>query len=307
MAANIQDLHPDILTCALRRLDGPSLAAVGSASSHLRSLSSDPSIWQDLCRSTWPSLGHPILLSSLPVSHYQSLFSSVFPFPCHSPQSESLNSFVLPSKLISAVDLYHGGHLIFSKVIELDTSSSWFLGSPFRIDTLEDKSSQLVSFTREISLSELTLSWILIDPESKKALNVSSRSPVAIDRHWYTGETLVRYGMVVRHWLVSIVVTCEEDGGHLREVSMTIEDEDGIGVCGKESLEMLMEAMEATRKWKGNGEEERVASKRYEEFITRRRIRKESKARKECLVDLCCTGASAVIFMFFFVLVAFRL
>jgi hypothetical protein len=306
MAANIQDLHPDILRCALRLLDGPSLAAVGCASSHLRSLSSDPSIWQDLCLSMWPSLSHPILLSSLPMSHYQSLFSSAFPFPCHSPQSRSLNSFSLPSNLISAVDLHHGGNLIFSKVIELDTSSSWFLGSPFRIDTLEDKSSELISFIRDISLSELSMSWILIDPESKKALNVSSRSPVVIDRHWYTGETLVRYGLVIHNLLVSIVVTCEEDGGHLREVSMTIEDEDGIGVCGKESLEMLMEAMEATRKWKGGGEEETAASKQYDEFIRRRRIRKESKARKEFLVDICCTGVTAVIFISFFVLVACR-
>jgi hypothetical protein len=240
------------------------------------------------------------------MSHYQSLFSSAFPFPCYSPQSRSLNSFSLPCNLISAVDLHHGGNLIFSKVIELDTSSSWFLGSPFRIDTLEDKSSELISFIRDISLSELSMSWILIDPESKKALNVSSRSPVVIDRHWYTGETLVRYGMVLHNLLVSIVVTCEEDGGHLREVSMTIEDEDGIGVCGKESLEMLMEAMEATRKWKGGGEEETAASKQYDEFIRRRRIRKESKARKEFLVDICCTGVTAVIFISFFVLVAFR-
>lgn len=306
MAANIQDLHPDILTCALRCLDGPSLAAIGCASSHLRSLSSDPSIWRDLCLSTWPSLGHSSLLSLLPLCQYQSFFASVFSFPCHFPQSQSLNPLVSPHKLISAVDLHHGENLIFSKVIELDTSSDWFLGSPFRIDTLEEQSSQLVSLTGDIILSELTLSWILIDPKSKKALNVSSRRPVAIDRHWYTGETLVRYGMIIHDLLISIVVTCGEDGDHLRGVSMTIEDGDGIGVCGKESLEMLMRAMEATRKWKGNGKEEIEMSRQYDEFVRRRRSRKESKARKECLVDLCCTGVSAVIFMLCLVLVALR-
>ncbi|KAJ4795614.1 F-box protein-like [Rhynchospora pubera] len=306
MAVNIQDLHPDILTCALRRLDGPSLAAVGCTSSLLRSLSSDPSIWRDLCLSSWPSLGNPQLLSFFPTSQYQSLFSSIFPFPCHSTRSQSSKPLSLTRNLISAVDLHHRGNLIFSKVIEVDTSSSWFLGSPFGVGALEGQSSQLVSLIGEISLSELNLSWILIDPESKKAVNISSRRPVAIDRHWYTGETLVRYGMVIRDLLISVVVTCGEDCGQVKEISMTIEDEDGIGVCGKESLEMLMEAMEGTRIWKSNGEEELEASRRYDEFIKRRRSRKESKARKECLVDLCCTGVSAVVFVSIFMLVAFK-
>lgn len=307
MATNIQDLHPDVLICALRRLDGPSLAAAGCASSHLRALSSDSSIWRDLCLSTWPSLGHPSLVSLFPTPHYQSLFSSAFPFPFPCPSNQSRPSYplTLPRQLISAVDLHYQGKLKFSKVVEVDASSSWFLGSPFRIEALEEQSPPLVSSTGQISPSELSLSWILIDPESRKAVNVSSRSPVAIDRHWYTGETLVRYGMVIHDLLISIVVTCGEDGSHIREVSMTVEDGDGIGVCGKESLEMLMDAMEGTRKRRGHGEEEKEASTRYDEFVRRRRNRKESKARKECLVDLCCTGVGAFVFLTALSLVAF--
>ena len=51
--------------------------------------------------------------------------------------------------------------------------------------------------------------------------------------------------------------------------------------------------MEASRR---GGERDQEEPKRlYLEFVRRKKGRKESKARREALVDLCCSAASAAI------------
>ena len=146
------------------------------------------------------------------------------------------------------------------------------------------------------SPAELELSWVVVDPARGRAVNVSSRRAVAVDRHWYTGETLVRYAVVLGGSKFEATVTCSEEAGCLnliREVSLTVEDADGAAVSGEGSLRLLAAAMEGPRR-KG-GERERYEAKRmYEEFVRSKRGRKESKARREVLVDLCCSAVSAV-------------
>ncbi|KAM0039317.1 putative F-box-like domain superfamily protein [Helianthus debilis subsp. tardiflorus] len=48
-----------IHTHILPRLDGPSLSATATVSSHLHHLCSDDSLWADVTKSTWPSSTHP--------------------------------------------------------------------------------------------------------------------------------------------------------------------------------------------------------------------------------------------------------
>ncbi|XP_073004361.1 probable F-box protein At2g36090 [Typha latifolia] len=295
MSTTIEDIHPDVLRRALRLLDGPALAAAGCATSHLRSLATDPALWREICLSTWPSLGHPRLLS---LSH-RALFADAHSFP--QSESATLDSGVpVPLQLISAVDLYHGGKPVFSRVVETDASSPWFLGSPFRVDALDRKDPPPAPVT---SPAELSLSWIVIDPARRRAVNISSRSPVAVERHWYTGETLVRFATAISGFAFEAVVTCGEEAGHVSEISLGVEDADGITASGRDSLVILAAAMEGRRRRRGEEEE---VKREYEEFVKGKRWRREKKARGEFLVDFCCTAVGAAAFVAFVLMVAFR-
>ncbi|EMS56496.1 hypothetical protein TRIUR3_12274 [Triticum urartu] len=181
------------------------------------------------------------------------------------------------------------------------TSSSWFLTSPFRVDAVECKDPVPAA---SFSPSDLELSWIVVDPRSGRAVNVSSRRAVAVDRHWYTGETLVRFAVVLGGSKFEATVTCSEEAGYLREVSLTVEDAGNAAVSGEGSLRLLAAAMEGPRK---GGEKEREdAKRRYEEFVRSKRGRKESKARREVLVDLCCSAVGAVAVLSFLASVVLR-
>lgn len=211
----------------------------------------------------------------------------------------------LPTELISAIDLYHKGAPVFSRVVEMETSSSWFLTSPFCIDGIERKDPEASHSVEEpaINPEDLTLSWIVIDPETCQAVNVSSRRPVSIDRHWYSGETLVKFAVVLRGCAVSVVVTCGEEMGHVREMRMKVEDMDGISLTGRGSLGILKGAMEGERrgaKWENEVKGE------YEEYLKRKRERRERKAKREGMLDLLCTAFGGLMFLSFLMLLAFR-
>ncbi|KAF7061963.1 hypothetical protein CFC21_068613 [Triticum aestivum] len=309
----VEDLPADVLACALRRLDGPSLAAASCATAGLRALAADPETWRALCLARWPSLGleterqHNVLGS--PAVSPQRLFADAFPFPStSSPRDAAAADQCLPGELISAVDIYQNGspRPLFSRVMETSTSSSWFLASPFRVDAVECKDPVRMA-SASFSPAELELSWIVVDPRSGRAVNVSSRRAVAVDRHWYTGETLVRYAVVLGGSKFEATITCSEEAGclNLREVSLTVEDADGAAVSGEGSLRLLAAAMDGPRSKAGEREREE-AKRRYEEFVRSKRGRKESKARREVLVDLCCSAVSAVAVLGFIASVVLR-
>ncbi|KAM3279492.1 hypothetical protein ACQJBY_046706 [Aegilops geniculata] len=310
----VEDLPADVLACALRRLDGPSLAAAGCATAGLRALAADPETWRALCLAQWPSTGLETLqqqsILGSPAVSPQRLFADAFPFPSTSTSTDAAAADqCLPGELISAVDIYQNGALrpLFSRVVETSTSSSWFLSSPFRVDAVECKNPVPVRVA-SFSPSELELSWIVVDPRSGRAVNVSSRRAVAVDRHWYTGETLVRYAVVLGGSKFEATVTCSEEAGCLnliREVSLAVEDADGAAVSGEGSLRLLAAAMEGPRR-KGGEREREEAKRRYEEFVRSKRGRKESKARREVLVDLCCSAVSAVAVLSFLASVVLR-
>lgn len=310
----MEDLPADVLACALRRLDGPSLAAASCATAGLRALAADPETWRALCLARWPSLAArpDLLLSSSAAVSPQRLFADAFPFPCDASSAEQLPDPVpvpVPSELVSAVDVYHRGEPLLSRVVETSTSSSWFLTSPFCVDAVECKSGPAVPIVGRaaaaVAPAELELSWVAIDPASGRAVNVSSRRPVAVDRHWYTGDTLVRYAVVLGGCKFEATVTCSQETGHVREISLTVEDADGAAVSGEGTLRLLAAAMAGPRKG-GAEEQEEAAKRRYEDFVRSKRGRKESKARKEVLVDLCCSAVSAVAVLSFIATVVLR-
>ncbi|XP_062223166.1 probable F-box protein At2g36090 [Phragmites australis] len=299
----VEDLPADVLACALRRLDGRSLAAASCATAGLRALAADRETWRALCLARWPSLAArpDLFLSASP----QRLFADAFPFPCADgavPLSGAESQQQLPGELVSAVDVYHSGAPLLSRVVGTSTSSSWFLTSPFCVDAVECKNPAPVG--RTVPPAELELSWIVMDPRGGRAVNVSSRRPVAVDRHWYTGETLVRYAVVLGGCKFEATVTFSEETGHIREVSLAVEDADGAAVSGEGSLRLLLAAMAGPRK--GGEEEVEAAKGRYQEFVRSKRGRKESKARKEVLVDLCCSAVSAVAVLSFIAAVVLR-
>ncbi|CAK9323019.1 unnamed protein product [Citrullus colocynthis] len=311
---SISDIHPDILrTHILTRLDGPALAAAACTSSQLHRLTAEPSLWGDICHSTWPSTATQrldALISEFPDGP-RSFFSDSF--PCISYNSETSTSSPpspatyshrrrrrhLPPELISAVDIYYRGEMIFSKVVETETVSGWFRCSPFRIDMLDPKDvvPTPIKFPigggntcRELA-ENLSLSWIMIDAAGRRAMNLSSYQPVSVQRHWLSGEVHVQFatvlggerGTAAECVKCGIAVTCGGwEGGNLqvREVNLQVEDMDGTFLDGKDSLVILERAMEGTK-----GKRER---KKLEEFMEKKKERKEMKVRREGTLDMMC-------------------
>uniref|UniRef100_A0A0E0F2Q0 F-box domain-containing protein n=1 Tax=Oryza meridionalis TaxID=40149 RepID=A0A0E0F2Q0_9ORYZ len=304
----IEDLPTDVLALVLRRLDGASLAAVGCACSSFRELAVDQETWRGLCLALWPSVRDVLGCGGGGGGDgYRAFFADAFPFPeaaaaVASPAPAPV-PWSLPSRLVSAVDLHHGGVCIMSRLVETDTSSAWFLGSPFRVDALVQEG---FSAPSPITPSSLTLSWILIDPASGRAMNASSRRPVAVDRKWLTGETVARFTVMLGGGggvALDAAVTCDDRYGHVREVSLCVEDGEGGGVSGQDGLAAVAAAMAGARRGQGA---EAAARQRYEEFVKGKRARKEWKARREGIVDLCCSGVGAAAFVGFLVMLTFR-
>ncbi|OVA06058.1 hypothetical protein BVC80_1707g180 [Macleaya cordata] len=310
----ISTVHPDILlTHIFTRLDGPTLAAASCASSQLHTLSAHQSLWTNICHSTWPSTNHPRmrhLISTFPNGGPRSFFSDSFPLlvpnsdpppPPHHQNSHLLQSSP-PPELISAVDIHYKNNLIFSKVQETETLTGWFRCSPFRIDLLDPKdvvptSIQFNKDTCQDLDENLKLSWIVVDSIGRRAANMSSVRPVSVRQHWLTGEIELKFvtiltgdnrGGSTEFVQSEIVVTCGgSEGGdmHVREVSMKMEDMDGMNLSGKDSLGILQRGMVNGKRKKGREEE---GEERYEEYLKRKEEREERKLRREGRLDRIC-------------------
>lgn len=294
----IEDIPGDVLSLVLRRLDdGASLAALGCACSAFRELAADAETWRGLCLATWPSLRDVDGLDECGGvtggGGYRALFADAFPLPAEARGLVPSSASLLPARLVSAVDLHHGEVCLMSRVVETDASSEWFLGSPFRVDALVQEG---FSAPAPITPAELTLSWILIDPATGRAVNASSRRPVSVDREWLAGETVARFTVVLGGGVVALdaAVTCDDRHGHVREVSLRAEDGDGGGVSGRGVLAAVAAAMEGARHGRGA---EAAAWRRYEAFARGRAARKVKKARRDGAVDFFCSGVAAAAFV----------
>ncbi|KAJ8754734.1 hypothetical protein K2173_012123 [Erythroxylum novogranatense] len=306
-------IHPDILrTHILTRLDGPTLASAACASTELNSIASDQELWAALCRSTWPSTDDPRLrhvISTFPDGP-RSFFADSFPLVDTSrTKSTPSSDHDHPSEIISAVDLHYRNQLIFAKVVETETVSEWFRCAPFRIDMLEPKDTcptpvpqpKTEKCCQELA-EELTLSWILVDPAGKRAVNLSSHKPVMVQRHWLSGDVHARFSAIVGGERGStsefancgIVVTWGAGGVHVREVSLQVEDTERMFLSGKHSLEILQRALEGKKGRRGIREEE--ARRRYEEFVELKSERKERQMRSEGRLDTMCVAFGVLLF-----------
>ncbi|KAG9459034.1 hypothetical protein H6P81_003542 [Aristolochia fimbriata] len=308
----LMDLPSDVLVRILGLLDGPTLASATSASSYLHSLSNP--LWRELCRANWPSTVDP-RVSSLLRRGFHSLFSDAFPglCPLHPPAPRPTSA----DRLFSAVDLRCGGALVFSRVVETETQSGWFLSSPFRIDALDGselppaaKAASPLSPSYKSLEAELTLSWVVIDPAGGRAADFSSRRPVSVQRHWLTGEIQVRFAIILERVpagssvaepvQVGILVTCDGGGEdeHVREVSLQVEDVEGMSLNGEDTLVVLQDVMEGHRRKKKEDEEEEEML-RYMQFLEQKRVNKEKKMTKEGRLDMACVLVGLLMFAAF--------
>ncbi|ESR43492.1 hypothetical protein CICLE_v10013482mg, partial [Citrus x clementina] len=289
-SSSISAVHPDIIeTHILTRLDPTALASASCASSRLYSLTSNETLWTNICNSTWPSTNHPRLrhvISSFPKGP-RSFFSHAFTNPDMATSSSPMN-LDCPPGLISAVDIHFQERHIFSKVVETETTDS----SPFRVDLLETKDPVPTGIPHPVNeemyreiLEGLKLSWILIDPIGRRAMNVSSYKPVtAAERRWLsTGEVHLRYAWVfsagqegssleyVKCGVTATFSASHTGEMHVSKVSLHLEDMFGKHLNGKDSLAILHKGMMGKRGVvKGREEEGR---RRYDAYKKMRRIK----------------------------------
>ncbi|XP_044482017.1 probable F-box protein At2g36090 [Mangifera indica] len=313
---SISTVHPDVIqNHILTKLDGQTLVVTASASSQLRSLSLQDNLWRKICTSTWPSTNHPrvqTLISTFPAAH-RSFFSDSFPvLDCQIRKSHSKHAadqFDNSSELISAVDIHYQNNPILSKVVETETVTGWFQFPPFIIDLLDEKQLvptpiKFVSETKALirQLEEnLSLSWIIIYSNGRRAVNLSSRWPISVEQHWLTREVHVKYAAVVvgsdhgrwwQSWSTREFVECEvtvtlrgEEGGEMsvREVYMQMDLEER-NLNGRESLVILRRAVGMGKR---SGRRE-VGKERYKEFMEKKIERKEGKERVEKALSRAC-------------------
>lgn len=97
-----------------------------------------------------------------------------------------------------------------------------------------------------------------------------------------------------------IIVTCgSSEGGEMqvRDVSLQVEDMDGMHMNGKDSLVILLRAMEGKR---GNRKKvEAEGRRRFEEYLEMKRKRQERKMTREGRLDTLCVTFGALIFVSF--------
>ncbi|GFP92277.1 F-box protein at2g27310 [Phtheirospermum japonicum] len=314
-------VHPDIIQShILKPARRPTLAATSCASASCLSLCNDDYLWKDICNSTWPSTAdHRVraAISAFPSGH-RSFYSDAFPALRHQSNEtphRRHRDFSDTPELISAVDIYYDEKLIYSKVLVTETNSTWFLCTPLRLDLLDQK--ETVATPSEFSgggawmaraEEHLRVSWILIDPVGRRAVNVASRRAVAARWHWLTGDVQLRFAVVEAAGssggeLVecAVVVSCRgsEDGEvRVREVSMQVEDMEGRILTGMDSLVILQAAM-AEQRMKRDGKTERDI---YEIFSRMKAQCRERKQRREKGLDTVCIATGISIFFAFFLL-----
>ncbi|XP_051113305.1 F-box protein At2g27310 [Andrographis paniculata] len=296
----------------LNHLDGATLASAACASTQFLSLCNDDSLWKDICNATWPSTADRRVLravAAFPAGH-TSFFSDAFPVRRH--LRFTARQTPLPSELISAVDVSFDGQIIFSKVLETETVSPWFLCTPFRLDLLDPKEtvptpldlSSGDSASIERAAERFKITWILIDATNHRAVNVASESAVEVRRHWLTDDVQIRFATVVAGrssgelLQCGVVMTFGGGGGgggeaRVKEISMQVEEMEGKIVTGAEGVAAVQAAMEG-QKWKFDGVREKDI---YEEYTRMKAQFRERKQKREKGVDMVCIATGVFVFV----------
>lgn len=156
-------LSSDLFYDILRRLDGATLARAACASADFSSISKEEALWENVCRSLWPSTNRDDVRSLISsIGGFRKFYADCFPLivnkdvpPVQSsadltyPEEwiedyyygdfyESEN--ISPSDFVSIVDVKYKDKPVYSKVIwgipDSGSYNGWFYNCPFRIDLL---------------------------------------------------------------------------------------------------------------------------------------------------------------------------
>lgn len=142
----------------------------------------------------------------------------------------------------------------------------------------------------------MTLNWLLIDPEGRRVINLSSHEPVSVQRHWLTGEVQLKYVVILGHVQCVVEVNCGESKVVVvKEVSVEMEDMEGTHLNGRDSLGIIQRALRGKT---GRGGENRaeLCQKAYEDYLEQKRERRERKLRTEGVLDVL--GGTFLVFGF---------
>ncbi|KAK3147205.1 hypothetical protein QOZ80_3BG0279440 [Eleusine coracana subsp. coracana] len=159
MASLSADLFYDIL----KRLDGTALARAGCACADFRAISNEENLWENACRSLWPSTRHDDVRSLIiSIGGFRKFYADCFTLILNKDvpviQTNETNPFAeewtesdyyydddldelentFPSDFVSLIDIWYKDCVLYSKVIRgvpnSDGSNAWFYNCPFRID-----------------------------------------------------------------------------------------------------------------------------------------------------------------------------
>ncbi|KAF5730833.1 hypothetical protein HS088_TW19G00433 [Tripterygium wilfordii] len=331
--ATIFTLPPEIIqTHILIRLDGPTLAMASCISSQFRALCNEEKFWQQICSATWTSSENSSvrqIISTFSGGHRSFFLDSFLQLSHGQPLKFNLDRSLGTSRLISAVDIYYKDKPIFSGVKETcTTTSTKFLYSPFQVDLHDPKDTvstpiqhtgQMDTWLKHLE-ENLSLSWIILGLGMKRAANMSTRRPVfirwpcntagVVQLHYTTimaGDG--RAGSKVELVKCKLVVTCsgvDEGEVKVEEVSMQMKDMEGRRLNGRDSLVILLEALENGTRKKSKREE---MKEMYEDYVKRKKERKEMKRRRERVMDIVCDPffvcIATWIIVFFFLLIIY--
>ncbi|CAM0873253.1 unnamed protein product [Alopecurus aequalis] len=154
-------LSADVLHDILKRLDGAALARAGCVCADLRDISREEELWENVCRSLWPSTNHDsvrsliisvggfrkfyadcstlILNKDLPAvqTNKANLFAEEWDEYYYYDYTDELEN-ALPSDFVSLIDVQYKDRALYSNIIwgipSSDGADSWFNNCPFRID-----------------------------------------------------------------------------------------------------------------------------------------------------------------------------
>lgn len=303
----IGEVHTDVIEShILSKFDGASLACAASTSHLLHNLCNKESLWEDMCNSTWNSVKHPLVrktISNFP-GGYRAFFFDAFPLVRPNPSRGKHRYEGNMSELISAVDIQYGDERIFSKVIVTNTDDKSFLHFSFWVDLLDNKETVKIPLKFKgddnkcmLELEHnLKLSWILIDPSRKRAVNVSSLRPVYVQPSWNGFDIQVIFATILSgdcdgndsselvECRIAATLGCKEGKNvKFRELNLYTEDMHMRRLSGKKSLRILEEAMESGERKKGNGGEMKES---YEKYLDLKRKKMEGKKRKERMLNM---------------------
>lgn len=318
----ITAVHTDVIEShILTKFDGPSLASAASTSHFLNNLCNNEKLWKDICNSTWNSIKHPLVqktISTFP-GGYRSFFSDAFPLVRPNPSRGSYRYQGNTSELISSVDIQYGNDQVYSKVIVNNTDTKSFLHFSFWVDLLDCKETVKIPLKFEgdenkcmLELEKnLKLSWIVIDPARKRAVNVSSLRPVSVRPYWNGNDVQVVYATVLSgncnggdssEFVECRVVTtfgCKEGKDlKVRELSLSMEDMHMRRMSGEKCLRILEEAMESGERKKGNGGEVKEMYEKYMELKRKKIERKTKRERRLTMVYRVSWVAYFIAFVF---------